>query len=677
MSNPFLDQYITHNIYTQRLGSHNANQFDEFIKRADRIIRDILSTAGDTIESKKTLNAIIKQLGEELAPVYGDYSRLLISNLEELAETETPWNVNALGRGVDANIKAPSTEQVIASAFSRPMAYGNTSLLISELMKNFTALETRKVQNAIRQGWYESQTVSQMVQTIRGTRANKFKDGILATTTRNAQTIARTATNHIANQTRQSVLESNDRLLVGVEWVSTLDSRTSSVCRIRDGQVYPVKKGPRPPAHPSCFTGDTSVTTCSDISNVYKRSYKGAIIDIATKSGRSISVTPNHPILTGRGWVKAGDINCTDQLACIKDKTLIVKHYKNSVKSTFSDLFSSLNVSVNPLSITDCPTAPEDFHGDVTDSKVGIINFDLLPWGDFVKSLRKDAKNISFVTGKTVNFTFLRDSSFNPLFKGCLSSLGGLVGVGGKCRDLLRSASVHSGLLLLRPISKRSVFGLENSYNRLRSTFKPDMLRDAVCTNTGFVSSVYGFKFIGSKLNFFRVEVSNAIGFKNSKDRLFTTAERLPDCFHGHVVDGAELDDVLDISVRKFDGHVYNLENKDNWYLANGIIAHNCRSTTSPKVKPEFSLFSGQETRASVGATGGKTTQATNYYSWLKTQSASFQDEVLGKTKGQIFRNAGLDTDEFRKLVSNNFDQPLTIAQIRAKEPAIWERLKL
>ena len=353
MSNPFLDQYITHNIYTQRLGSHNANQFDEFIKRADRIIRDILSTAGDTIESKKTLNAIIKQLGEELAPVYSDYSRLLISNLEELAETETPWNVNALGRGVDANIKAPSTEQVIAAAFSRPMAYGNTSLLISELMKNFTALETRKVQNAIRQGWYESQTVSQMVQTIRGTRANKFKDGILATTTRSAKTVARTATNHIANQTRQSVLESNDRLLVGVEWVSTLDSRTSSVCRIRDGQVYPVKKGPRPPAHPAC------------------------------------------------------------------------------------------------------------------------------------------------------------------------------------------------------------------------------------------------------------------------------------------------------------------------------------RSTVSPKVKPEFSLFSGQETRASVGATGGKTTQATNYYSWLKTQPASFQDEVLGKTKGQIFRNAGLDTDEFRRLVSNNFDQPLTIAQIRAKEPQIWKRLKL
>ena len=353
MPNPFLDQYITHNIYTQRLGSHNANEFDAFIKKADRIIRDILSTAGDTIESRKTLNIIIKRLGDELSPVYADYSKLLISNLTELTETETPWNVNALGRGVDPVVKTPTTPQVLAAAFSRPMAFGNTSVIITDLMKSFTATETRKVQNAVRQGWFEGQTVSEMVRTIRGTRLNKFKDGILATTTRNANQIARTATNHITNQTRAAVMERNSRLLDGYEWISTLDSRTSSICRIRDGQVYQFGKGPLPPSHISC------------------------------------------------------------------------------------------------------------------------------------------------------------------------------------------------------------------------------------------------------------------------------------------------------------------------------------RSTVSPKVKKEFTLFSGQETRASVGATGGKPTQATNYYTWLRTQPASFQNEVLGPTKGKIFRNAGLDTTEFRKLVSNNFDQPLTIAQIRAKEPAIWDRLKL
>ena len=353
MSNPFLDQYITHNIYTQRLGSYNANQFDEFIKQADRVIRSVLSTAGDTIESRSALKSIIKQLGEELTPVYGEYSELLIGNLKELTETEVAWNVNALERGVEPGVKTPTTAQVIASTFARPMSFGNTSVIVTDLMKNFTVVETRKVQNAVLQGWHEGQTTAEMVKTIRGTKANKYKDGILATTTRSARTIAKSATNHIATMSRQSVYTKNDRLLDGVEWVSTLDDRTSSICQIRDGQVYPVNKGPRPIAHP------------------------------------------------------------------------------------------------------------------------------------------------------------------------------------------------------------------------------------------------------------------------------------------------------------------------------------NCRSTIVSKVKKEFTLFSGNETRASVGADGGKPTQAGNYYNWLRTQPAAFQNEVLGPTKGKIFRNAGLDTNEFRKLVSNNFDQPLTIAQIRAKEPDLWNMLKL
>jgi hypothetical protein len=38
----------------------------------------------------------------------------------------------------------------------------------------------------------------------------------------------------------------------GVEWVSTLDNRTTPICISRDGKIYPVGKGPRPPAHINC-----------------------------------------------------------------------------------------------------------------------------------------------------------------------------------------------------------------------------------------------------------------------------------------------------------------------------------------------------------------------------------------------------------------------------------------
>ena len=32
----------------------------------------------------------------------------------------------------------------------------------------------------------------------------------------------------------------------------------------------------------------------------------------------------------------------------------------------------------------------------------------------------------------------------------------------------------------------------------------------------------------------------------------------------------------------EFDGHVYNLETEEGWYLVNGIVAHNCRCDVVP-----------------------------------------------------------------------------------------------
>ena len=55
---------------------------------------------------------------------------------------------------------------------------------------------------------------------------------------------------HISNVASQQAME-----LAGVKrvkWVSTLDGRTSKICAARDGKVYDIDSGPRPPAHPNC-----------------------------------------------------------------------------------------------------------------------------------------------------------------------------------------------------------------------------------------------------------------------------------------------------------------------------------------------------------------------------------------------------------------------------------------
>lgn len=63
-----------------------------------------------------------------------------------------------------------------------------------------------------------------------------------------------------------------------------------------------------------------------------------------------------------------------------------------------------------------------------------------------------------------------------------------------------------------------------------------------------------------------------------------------------------------------------------------------------------------------------------SYYSWLATQSASFQDEVLGKTRGILFRKGGLSAEEFADKVINARYEPLTLEQLRKKYPKLFAK---
>ena len=48
-------------------------------------------------------------------------------------------------------------------------------------------------------------------------------------------------------------------MIKGVRWLAILDGRTSAICRGRDGKVFPVDSGPRPPAHPGCRSTTVAV----------------------------------------------------------------------------------------------------------------------------------------------------------------------------------------------------------------------------------------------------------------------------------------------------------------------------------------------------------------------------------------------------------------------------------
>ena len=70
-----------------------------------------------------------------------------------------------------------------------------------------------------------------------------------------ARTVARTIINGVSNAARAETLFANEDVIDGIEFLATLDARTSHVCGALDGTVWrgdEMKHARRPPLHPNC-----------------------------------------------------------------------------------------------------------------------------------------------------------------------------------------------------------------------------------------------------------------------------------------------------------------------------------------------------------------------------------------------------------------------------------------
>jgi SPP1 gp7 family putative phage head morphogenesis protein len=93
------------------------------------------------------------------------------------------------------------------------------------------------------------------------------------------------------------------------------------------------------------------------------------------------------------------------------------------------------------------------------------------------------------------------------------------------------------------------------------------------------------------------------------------------------------------------DGNVYGVDKTKP-----SLPAHfNCRSVYVPVVKSLKDLgFDSEDLPASTRASmSGQIPDDITYEAWLKKKPASFQDEVLGATKGKLFRTGELSLDRF------------------------------
>jgi hypothetical protein len=239
-----LDREVGHQVNLQRLSNGVVRRMIALLNRLDADLFAQITTALErlppesfTVERLEGLLSSIRALN---AQAYDAIVRALPPELRQITDYEAGFQLKLFESAIpqqviaQAGVNAVNAQQVYAAALSRPFQ----GRLLSEWMQSLEADRGARVRDAIRIGYGEGQTLGQIVTRLRGTRARNYEDGIIEIDRRNAEAVVRTAVSHVAANTKDLFYAANKDLVRAVQWLSTLDTRTTLQCQVRDGLTY-------------------------------------------------------------------------------------------------------------------------------------------------------------------------------------------------------------------------------------------------------------------------------------------------------------------------------------------------------------------------------------------------------------------------------------------------------
>ena len=332
----------------------------------------------------------------------------------------------------------------------------------------------------------------------------------------------------------------------------------------------------------NCVLGDAILIT-PKIKAAFRRKYAGEIIVISTASGKRLSVTPNHPILTENGWVAAGLLRQGDNVI----NGVFSGKISNSCpdiynsESTIQEVFEALTVIGKQIRV---PAGTCNFHGEITNEEVDII----LPEGFLNNGSDSffDEGIVENLLGNAIHSSsfFFTERSTDEAVITPLHSSNFIMRGFRKFRAFFRSHPLKSighrfrsgrRLRNAKFFKNSTDFPFRKTPNPFRNVFFPH-------STIVHVKNILGRIFrIPRKLVSPTSGCINAPSGKAVLNRRKTTPIHIGETLHRPTL-LKQLDNIVLIEKKRFVGHVYNLHTEGEWYSANGIITHNCRHTYYP-----------------------------------------------------------------------------------------------
>lgn len=239
----FRDRVLLRSLLLQRFSNRQVADMIALLNSVDSLLFERLTNAlinlGPESFTVHRLDAALAGVWDINEQLYRRLATKTETDMLALAESELRHGASTfeelLPRG-QVRVNVPSVQQVWAAAEARPFQ----GRLMADWFGALGAQRRDRIEIALRTGYVQGSTVSEMITALRGTRAAGYADGLLQIDRRNAEAVVRTAISHTASVARAELYEANSDIVKAEQWVSTLDSRTTDLCMSRDGHEYSV-----------------------------------------------------------------------------------------------------------------------------------------------------------------------------------------------------------------------------------------------------------------------------------------------------------------------------------------------------------------------------------------------------------------------------------------------------
>lgn len=187
----------------------------------------------------------------------------------------------------------------------------------------------------------------------------------------------------------------------------------------------------------NCFPGSTLVGLEHGIKVLWRSFFHGPMVHIVVDSDLLLG-TPNHPVLTARGWVPLYLLECGDEVVrVVEQKRRSVGDEVDERKTTFDDLFEAARVLFGNVGRD---RAGFEFYGERPQSDVDEVSVDDILLLKRLFALPKNFRNLllsgsyGMVRGTSCRSTY---KIFDAFGSSCRDVLASLIECSTGCEDLV------------------------------------------------------------------------------------------------------------------------------------------------------------------------------------------------------------------------------------------------